>query len=94
MKGGPPERAARAYEGNTSHAPTAYNHNEGNTMHHNLNDLTWRASVTLREGDTAANPASPERPIHGPGRVIYTKHTDGGIDTVFQPVGEPAEVVE
>ena len=36
--------------------------------------------IRLHPGDTAWNPASPERPVYGPGVMTYTRHADGGID--------------
>jgi hypothetical protein len=36
-------------------------------------------SVTLRQGDSAWNPASMARALWGPAVVTYTQHDDGGI---------------
>lgn len=57
-------------------------------MHYALSDLEWvklgetgwtRASVTLADGDSAANPSSTkaENRIHGPALVTYDRHRTG-----------------
>jgi hypothetical protein len=49
----------------------------------NTKERDGQAKVTFRLGetDTAWNPASTKKFIHGPGAVTYTRHRDGGIDT-------------
>ena len=44
---------------------------------------TGSATVTLKAGDTAWNPASTKHVIHGPARVRYTIHPDGGVDATI-----------
>lgn len=38
------------------------------------------ATVTLGRRDSAWNPATTSPLIHGPARVTYRRHIDGGID--------------
>lgn len=62
-----------------------------NRTHYKLEQLEWRdlgngwseASVTLREGDTATNPASTKGPLYGPAKVTYQK-APGGIRTIVE----------
>ena len=41
-------------------------------------------ALDLEAGDSAWNPASTKRDIDGPGRVIYRRYPDGGIDVERQ----------
>lgn len=58
------------------------------TTHTNVADLNWTptaaqdefyADVVLDTYDTAENPASTKRLIHGPANVRYVQYQDGGI---------------
>jgi len=60
--------------------------------HFNLADANWRdvgqgweqATVVLLDEETADDPGSTKRVIHGPARVTYARTADGGIDFVVK----------
>ena len=46
--------------------------------------IVGMVAIDLEPGDSAWNPASTKRDIDGPGRVIYRRYPDGGVDVERQ----------
>ncbi len=48
--------------------------------------IVGMVAIDLEAGDSAWDPSSTKRDIHGPFRVIYRRFPDGGIDAETQPL--------
>jgi hypothetical protein len=51
---------------------------------HDVGGGYQRAEVVILDGETAVDPGSTKRVIHGPAHVIYSQAPDGGIDLVVK----------
>ena len=49
-----------------------------------LGEGWYKAEVSLKEGDSAWNPASTKRELYGPATVLYRKAPDGGITVLVK----------
>lgn len=56
-------------------------------------EQTGGAVLTLHEGDSAWDPTSTRRALHGPAEVTYAQHADGGWTAAVGPPAPDIQVV-